>query len=322
MKFEKLVWCGIFCMIFSISCNSADDKQNKGVTGLVDAVEIDVASKIPGRLSKLFVKEGDLVKEGQTLVTIESEEVMAKVDQVKALVDAAKSKLAMAQKGARKEEKNAVRKQLQSAKHMVQITKKTYDRMKGLVDANAISQAKFDEIEFKYAVAKDQLAIAEAKYTMVMKGARKEEIEALEALVKQGEGTLGEVESYQKETTQFAPIAGEVSKIILHRGELAATGYPIMTLVNMEDLWAVFAVREDWLADIKKGDKIKVHIPALNQDAQMEVFNISAMGDFANWRATNDRNSFDLKSFEIKARPVNPIENMRPGMTVRWELGQ
>ncbi len=322
MSYRNIAFCGILCVFLLGACMSATDTNEQVVTGLVDAVEVDVASKIPGRLSKLLVKEGDKVKKGQKLVTIESEEILAKMDQVQASIDAVRSKLSMARKGARKEEKEAVRKQLEAARHQVEITRKTYERMLKLRDSGAFPQAKFDEVEFKYNVSKDQMAMAEAKYDLVMKGARKEEIEALEALVKQGESTLDEVQSYQKETTQYAPIAGEVSKIVLHEGELAATGYPILTLVDMQDLWVVFAVREDWLADISKGDTINVHIPALRRDVELTIFNIAAMGDFATWRATNDKNSFDLKSFEIKARPTAAVEKLRPGMTVRWTWGR
>jgi len=300
------------------SCSDAD--QDVVLTGLVDATEIDVASKIPGRIKEMLVKEGDSVTKEQALATITSDEIDAKLSQVHAAIDAANSQLAMARKGARRQEKRAVKKQVDAARHQVEITEKMYNRLKPLAEQKAIPQSKFDEVEFKYNVSKDQLAMAEAKLSMVMEGARKEQIEALESLVKKAEGVQAEVESYQKETTQTAPIAGEVAKVILHPGELAATGYPIVTLVDLSDQWGVFAVREDRLKKVRVGTKLDVEIPALGVKTTMEVFNIAAMADFATWKATTDKNSFDLKSFEVKARPVKKIDGLRPGMTVRWRI--
>ena len=298
----------------------ADRENNNSpavITGLVDAVEIDVASKVPGRINGLLVREGDPVKKGQELATLSTDEIDAKMYQVDAAIDAAKAQLRLARKGAKKQEKEAVKKEVDAARHQVEITQKMYDRLKPLAEAKAVTGSKFDEVEFKYKVAQDQLAMAEAKLSIVMDGARKEQIEALDALVKKAEGVQAEVESYKRESTQMAPISGVVSKVILHKGELAATGYPILTIVDLSDQWAVFTLREDMLKKIKVGSILKAEIPALDQTASFKVFNISAMGDFATWKATSEKNSFDLKSFEVKARPIEPVENMRPGMSVR-----
>lgn len=313
---RRYIFIALVLVMFLCHCGGSG--KNAPLTGLIDATEIDVASKIPGRIKALAVQEGDAVTEGQELLTIESLEINAKVDQVNALVDAAKAKLKMAQNGAREEEKRAAARQMEAAQHQVDLTKKMYDRMASLLSQNAIPKAKYDEVEFQYNVSQEQFAMAKAKYDATMKGARDEEIEALEALVRQGEGTLAEVNSYNSETAQNAPISGEVSKIALHKGELAATGYPILTIVDLKDMWATFAVREDLLQGIKKGSRIKVEIPALGKEIEMEIFLLSPLGDFATWRATSERNNFDLKSFEVKARPVTPVEGLRPGMTARW----
>ena len=290
------------------------------VTGLVDALEIDVASKVPGRIKDLLVREGDDVTLGQPLVNLSIDEIDAKMFQVDAAIEAAKAQLKLAKKGAKDQEKDAVKNEVDAARHQVEITEKMYNRLKPLADAKAVARSKFDEVEFKYNVAKDQLAMAEAKLSIVMDGARKEQIQALGALVKQAQGAQAEVESYKKESSQVAPISGVVSKVVLHQGELAATGYPILTLVDLSDQWAVFSVREDMLKNIKVGTTLNAEIPALGTSAAFKVFNISAMGDFATWKATSEKNSFDLKSFEVKARPTKPIDGMRPGMSVRLHL--
>jgi HlyD family secretion protein len=288
------------------------------VTGLVDATEIDVASKIPGRIKELTVHEGDRVEAGQALVTIESQEVAAKIDQVRAAVNAAKAKLSLARHGARLEEKDQARKALETAQAQLAMAEKAHARAVALVKTETITQAALDDADFKYKAAQDQVAMAQARYDVVMKGARSEELDALQALVQQGEGSLSEVESYGRETSQTAPIGGEVAKILVHRGELAATGYPILTLVDRSDAWAAFPVREDLLADVKVGTELQVEVPALRKVVPMKVYSISPMGDFATWRATGDKAAFDLRTFEVRARPIAPEAELRPGMTARF----
>ncbi len=290
------------------------------ITGLVNATEIDVASKVPGRVLELPVREGDRVTKGQMLARLESHELEAKLTQVNATIEAADARLALARKGARDEEKRAAAKQLDAARHQVNLTRKMYDRVATLVDKQAVPRSKFDEIEFKYEVSRDQLAMAEARYSALQSGARDEEIQALEALVAQARGGLDEVEAYRRETEQVAPLDAEVSKIVVNVGELAATGYPILTLVDLSSLWASFAVREDQLATLHVGDVVQLEVPALGRTVPMRVDHVAVLGDFATWKATSDKDRFDLKSFEVKARPEQPVEGLRPGMTVRVTL--
>jgi HlyD family secretion protein len=288
------------------------------ITGLVDATEVDVASKIPGRIKELKVHEGELVQEGQALAIIQSDELGAKLEQATATIAAAEAKLKLAQRGARREDREAAAGAREAAAHQVELAKKMYDRMTALLGAGSIAQASFDDAEAKYNLAKDQLDIATTRLDLVQHGARAEELEGLEAIVKQSKGMLAEVQSYNEETVQRAPLTGEVAKIVLHRGELAASGYPILTLVDRQDVWVTFPVREDLLKTIKPGTVLDVRVPALDASVPMTVFAISAMGDFATWKATNEKTGFDLKSFEVKARPTEKVEGLRAGMTARF----
>jgi HlyD family secretion protein len=297
------------------------EQGTRVVTGLIDATEIDVASKIPARVKELKIREGDRVTKGQALVVLESEEIEAKIAQVASGIQAAKARLTMARKGARVEERQQAQKATEAAQHQLDLATKMYDRLGKLVKEGSVPQATFDDVEFKFQAAQDQLSIAQARLHMVKEGARTEEIEALEALVRQAEGTLAEVESYGRERGQAAPVDGEIARIVLHEGELAATGYPILTIVTIDAPWASFAVREDLLKELKVGTRVTAEVPALGRTVEFEVYSIAAMGDFATWKATNAKDSFDLKTFEVKARPTAKIEGLRPGMTVRWTRG-
>ena len=317
---------GIFLVVFLTGCEDGLNKlttTSRGssslqITGLIHATEIDVASKVPGRVVAVHVQEGQHVKSGDLLVDLNLDELDAKLLQATSSIDAAKAQLALAEKGARPQEKKALTNQVDSARAQVDVTKKMLDRMSKLLEEKAVPQAKYDEVEFKYQVSLNQLEMAQAKLDAVNKGARSEEIRALEALVEKGESVAKEIEIYQRERTQTSPVDGEVSKIVVHEGELTNTGYPIITLVKMDDIWASFAIREDRLKNLRIGDEVEIEVPALDRKIPMKVANISALGDFATWRATSDRDRFDLKSFEVKLRPTQPVDGLRPGMTARW----
>jgi len=308
----------LLALPFLAACAACAGDPPRAITGLVDATEIDVASKVPGRVKALAVREGDAVQEGQALVTIESQEVLSKIDQVTAAVEAARAKLKLARHGARAAEKDQARRALDTARAQAELAKKGWDRASALVATGTITQAMFDDADFKWKAAQDQLAIAQARLELVQLGARSEELEALEALVRQGEGSLAEVRTYGRELSQASPLTGEVAKILVHQGELAATGYPILTLVDRRDAWVTFPVREDLLPGLSVGATIQVEVPAVRRTIAMTVFQVAPLGDFATWRATGEKGRFDLRTFEVKARPAAPDLELRPGMTARF----
>lgn len=292
------------------------------VTGMVETKEIDVASKIPGRVDSLPVQKGQRVHRGELLAHLESKEIDAKVAQAKAVMEAAKAKWDMARRGARPEEKEAVEKLYLQAKHQFEFARKTYERVQQVYKDSVISAQKMDEVTFKYNAAKEQMEAARAKYDMVLKGARKEQIRAAEALFHQAEGAYREALAYQKETRLVSPIDGIVQDLVADQGEIVAAGYPVITLIQPQDAWVVLQLREDQLKGIKLGDVFKGTIPALDKQVDFKVDYIASMADFATWKATNQKGDFDLKTFEIHLRPLKPVQGLRAGMTVRVELPQ
>ena len=292
------------------------------VTGMVETKEIDVASKIPGRVDSVLVQKGQRVHRGELLAYLESKEIDAKVAQAKAVMEAAKAKWDMARRGARPEEKEAVEKLYLQAKHQFEFARKTYERVQQVYKDSVISAQKMDEVTFKYNAAKEQMEAARAKYDMVLKGARKEQIRAAEALFRQAEGAYREALAYQKETRLVSPIDGIVQDLVADQGEIVAAGYPVITLIQPQDAWVVLQLREDQLKGIKLGDVFKGTIPALDKQVDFKVDYIASMADFATWKATNQKGDFDLKTFEIHLRPLKPVQGLRAGMTVRVELPQ
>ena len=289
------------------------------IQGEMEVEEYRVSGKVPGRILELRVKEGDFVKAGDTLAIIEAPEVEAKMVQARSAADAAQAMEQMAQNGARKEQIQAAAQLLEQAKAGLEIAEKSYKRMKYLYEEEVVSAQKFDEAEAMDKSAQAQVKAAQSSYDMAVNGARAEERRAASATAGQARGAVQEVNSYIRETVQVAQMAGEVTDVYPKVGELVGTGTPIMTIAVMEDQWATFNIREDLLKNVKVGQEITVRIPAIDKEAKMKVTSMKDKGSFAAWKATKASGQYDQKTFEVKARPIAKIADIRPGMSVILE---
>lgn len=285
--------------------------------GEVNAAEYRVSGKVPGRVEALWVKEGDMVKEGDTLVVINSPEVAAKMEQAQAARAAASAQSTKAKNGARQQQIASAYEMWQKAQVGVDITKKSLDRTQTLFDKKVISAQKRDEVEAQYKAAVATANAAKLQYEMACEGAQDEDKAAARALVAKANGAIAEVESYMGERYLVAPCDGEVVEVYPKRTELIGTGSPVMSILDMSDVWFSFSIREDQLCGINVGDVLEVTIPALGEQTyKAQVTYMRAMASYATWRATKNNGQYDVKSFDIKLVPVDKIENLRPGMTV------
>ena len=284
--------------------------------GTVEATSYKVSSKVPGRVDSLTVKRGDVVRKGQFLYGISSPEVFAKLTQAEAAKDAATALQDKVDAGARKQQIQQAYEMWQKALAGLDLAQKTYDRVKNLYDQGVVPAQKLDEAEANLRAMKTTATAAEAGYSMAKEGAQWEEKAAAKALVAQAGGAVSEVESYVTETRQFAPVDGEVSSVISENGELVGTGYPLVTVVDLKDSCAVFNIKETLLPKIKLGTKFKAYFPALDKTYELKVTYIAAEASYATWAATRTSGEFDVKTFEVHARPATPIANLRPGMSV------
>lgn len=274
--------------------------------GEVDVKTVDLASKITGRIEKLNCKKGDRVKKGDVLIALDTPDINAKAAQVDATVQLALAQQEKVNNGARNE-------QISMAKASRDLAKKTFDRLNRLHDEGVIPTQKLDEARAKYQAAQDN-------YNMLVTGSRIEDKLSAAANVKRAMGANDEVQSYLKENTIVAPIDGVITEINVEEGELVGAGYPIATIVDDNDCWVVFNLREDLLAKIKDGTEFNVKIPAIGKEpVKVRVNYISVMGDFANWRATKAKGDFDMKTFEVRAVPVEKVDGLRAGMSAVFD---
>lgn len=289
--------------------------------GEIDAQSYNISSKIPGRISKVFVKKGDFVKKGNIVFTLSSPEVEAKLAQAKAAKDAAGAQKEEADKGPRTQEIQAAQDQWGKAKVAEALMKTTYEHINHLYKQGVMSQQKRDEVYTKYKAAKYDANAAKQMAVMAKEGARVEVKEAASAQERVYTAKVNEANAYMKETSQHAFHKGEVSQVLIQSGELTPTGFPVVSLIDIEDSWARFAVREDYLKKFTKGKTFKASIPALGDKSyDFTVSNIAVMGEYATWKATESGKGFDMKSFEVELRPTQAIEGLRVGMSVLLEL--
>lgn len=290
------------------------------IMGQAEATTIRISGKVPGRIASYRFNEGDQVKAGDTLVFLSTPEVQAKLMQVEAVKAAAEAQHAKAMKGARDQEVTAAYEMWQKAQAGLTIAKKSYDRVRNLYEKGVMSAQKKDEAEANYNAMVATEKAARSQYEMAKEGARKEDKAAAAALVNQASGALAEVESYVEESALVAPIDGEISERFPEVGELVGTGAPIMNIADLTDMWVSFSIREDLLSQVKVGNEVKAFVPALdNQEITLKVYSMKDMGTYAAWKATKTTGQYDAKTFEVRARPVQPVEGLRPGMSVIWK---
>ena len=286
------------------------------IQGEVEVSEYRVSSKLPGRIAEICVTEGDFVHKGDTLAILDVPEVEAQKRAAEATQDAAKAVSDMADNGARKEQIQAAYQLWQQAVAASDIAEKTYKRLQNLYNEGVISAQKRDEAFAAYKATQAQVLAAQSQYDMAKSGARNEERKAASDQANAAKNATDVVKSLLRETVQIATADGEVSEIFPKVGELVGLGSPIMSISEMNDMWGTFNIREDQLNGMKVGDTFKAYCPAFDKEIEMKVYHIKDQGSFAVWKATKTNGQYDIKTFEVKARPSKPVEGLRPGMTL------
>lgn len=289
--------------------SKGDSNDDFIVQGNVKTTEIDLNSKLAGNIGEILVKEGDEVKAGDVIIKISSEAVEAKLQQAEAAKAAAEAVAKKAENGARSQE-------VAQAKAAFDYAQKTYDRMKTLLDQEAISQATFDQVEAQYIAAKET-------YNMAVEGARSEDVAAADSQVAQAQGAIAEVNSYLEDAQIKAPADGTITSVNVNQGELISTGMPLATLTTKDEPWIEVNVKETDLDKVQEGQHVSVNFPAY-PDKKYEgiVTVINKKPDFATKRATNENGDFDILSYGVKITVTGMDKSLYSGMTAMVDFGR
>ena len=286
------------------------------IQGTVECTTYKASSKVPGRIDDMKVEQGDRVEKGQLLYTLSTPELEAKLQQAEAVKSAAAALDQAAIAGARIQQIEAAMNMWEKAQAGLELARKTYERVKNLYEQGVVPEQKMDEASANYKAMEATALAAKAQYNLAMDGARKEDKEAAAARVRQAEGAVSEVESYISDAMVYSPVTGEVSTIIAEQGELVGSGYPVVAILDMSDMWVTFNIKETLMPKIRMGKRLRGYVPALDRDVDFHITYIAPQADFATWAAMRTQGGFDIRTFAVKAKPLGAEEGMRPGMSV------
>lgn len=290
------------------------------IEGQADATAVRISGKLPGRVAEFYVSEGDKVKAGDTLVHIYSSLVEAKLMQAQAMEVAASAQNRKIDVGTRSQIIQSAYEMWQQAVAAKTIAQKTYNRMESLYKQDVISAQKRDEAFAAYEAASAAEKAAYSQYQLAVEGAQSEDKTSAAAMVEAARGTVKEVESILEDQYLVAPCDGEVDEIYPNVGELVALGAPIMSVLKTGDMWFTFNVREEMLEKLPIGQEVDIMIPALGKKiVRAKVFYSRDMGTYAVWRATKAMGQWDSRTFQIKARPIDSVPELRAGMTIIYK---
>lgn len=293
------------------------------VQGIVDAREYRVASKVTGRLAAVHVREGEAVRAGQLLASIDSPEVAAKEVQASAAVDAAQSQADKAASGARRTDIIAAEAQWKRAAAAADLARVTFERIDRLAREGVVAGQKRDEARTNMIAAAQAATAARAQYDAALQGARAEDKRAASAQAAQARGAAAEVAVARAETRIVAPAAGEVGRRLAQPGEIVGAGYPVLLLTEVQSPWVTVTLREDQMDGVRIGRELSGSVPALGgKVARFRVSFMAPAGDYATWRATRQSSGFDIKGFEVRLSPAAPLAGLRPGMSVLFDWPQ
>lgn len=291
------------------------------IQGQAETSDYRVSSKIPARILEIKVSEGDAVSKGDTLVILEAPDIDAKLAQAEAAFEAAKAVEKKALTGARQEQIQSAYEVWQKAIAGREVAEKTYNRVNRLFENGVMAEQKRDEALANYRAMQASENAARSQYEMAVNGSRSEDISAAQAQVSRAQGAISEVSSYVSETVLVASDNGVVTEIFPETGELVGSGAPIMNVAKTDDFWFTFNVREDFLPGLTTGTVTTVYVPAYDKNVEVKITRVKEVGSFATWKATKALDKYDLKTFEVQARPTNPSElsGVRGGMSAVME---
>ena len=286
------------------------------VQGEVDATRLDIAARVDGRVKEIPVERGQNVPAGAVLVRIDNPETLAKQVQMtaaKAVVDA---QLANILVGTRVEVIAARKAALERAQAAQVLAQKTFDRVQTLTGQGNAPQARLDQVTDNLHESERAVDQAKSAYDQAVNGYTREEREIARVNVEKANADIQAVQSIVDQMTVYAPIATQVYQRNVEPGEYVSPGVPLVTLIDLADVWIHFDLREDLVKTLKVGDRFDVRIPALgDRSVTVEVKLIATKGEYASWRATRATGDFDLRTFSIRAYPVAPVPELRPGMS-------
>ncbi|GER94024.1 ABC transporter substrate-binding protein [hot springs metagenome] len=260
---KMLIIAGILILVVMtiFLVRQLSNKQKDGIillSGNVEVTEVNVGFKMPGRIIKLYVEEGQRVNKGDKLAEIDSEELKYQVIQQRAYLNEAIARLQELKTGSRPQEIEQAEANVRYAEAEMIKAKRDYERAEVLYKNDAISAQQMDSAKKVYVTAQSLYKKAVETLSLVKEGPRKEEIVAATNRVKQAEASLRVYEERLKDTVIYSPISGVIMRKNLELGETVSPGVPVYTIGDLDKPWIKVYVKEDKLGLVKLGQKAEI----------------------------------------------------------------
>lgn len=295
------------------------NRPDNMLEGQVEGTTVRISGKLPGRVMEFYAHEGDTVHAGDTLVRIHSALFEAQLMQAEAMQDVARQQNRKIDGGTRRQIVQGAYDLWQQAKAAEGITRKTYERLQRLYEEGVMTEQKRDEAKAAYDAAVAAERAAKSQYDLAVAGAQSEDKQSAAAMVTAATGNVDQVKAVLDDAYLTSPCDGTIDQVYPEVGELVSLGAPIMSVLKSDNRHVVFNLREELLRDFPAGKRVTLYIPALDKDIEAEVYYIRDMGNYATWRATKTTGSWDSRTFEVKLRPTDSIEGLRPGMSAIYK---
>ncbi|WP_428664016.1 HlyD family secretion protein [Reyranella sp.] len=287
------------------------------IQGEADATRIDIAARVDGRVATRPVQRGDDVQAGQLLVTIDNPELTSRLAEAQAARAVALADLKRIEVGTRAETIEARRAALSASEANAKLAEQSYERTRQLTARDYASMQKLDEATANLDVTRRARQQSKLALDEAVNGYTAEERGVAQAAVAKAEAAIATLQAQVRELTIKSPAAAQLYQTGAEPGEYVSPGVPLLTLVDLSDVWVRFDLREDLMQGLKVGDRFEVRAPALgDKPITVVVRRIATRGEYAGWRATRATGDFDLRTFEIRAYPADPTPALRPGMSV------
>lgn len=299
-------------------------KQGDGnilvANGTIEATEVEVSSKLPGRLAQLLVKEGDQVQANQVIARLDTSEIEAEVAQAQAAFNRAEAQLKELLAGSRLQEIEEARANLQQAEDHLKLAADDWHRFDNLFKEGAISIQERDRAKNRLDVAQSQVKAANERYALVKIGPRPEVIEAARHERDRAKAALHLAQVRLRDSAILAPLAATVLTKRAEQGEVVNPGFPIAILVNPDDLWLRVFIPESEIGLVGIGQAAAVTVDSFpNRRFEGKVIEISSKAEFTPRTVQTKKERVNLV-FGVKISLDNRERLLKPGMPADTEI--
>jgi HlyD family secretion protein len=312
-----LIVAVLFVVMIGLSLWYLTRREPLVIQGEVQSRSFDMAARVDGRIGQIVVARSQEVSQGAPLIRIDNPELIAKKKQSEAALRVAEAELARVRAGFRAETIAVRQAEVERAEADLTLAQKTFERTRQLVATHDSPQSQFDKDRAALTLAERSLDQARFAYKEAVAGFTREDLGVALAKVETAKADVDTLRALVDQMVVMAPADSQVFRIPVEDGEFVLPGVPLISLIDPKDMWVQFDLREDLLRDLRQGSKFDVRVPALGgRVVELEVRVIAAKGEYTGWRATRASGDFDLRTFEIRAYPTQPVAGLRPGMSV------